>query len=248
MNRNDLVGAGPGVAVSLATDDSWVRVLLGLTMLIGASLLDLRSRRVGNMYWYPFLALAAILLLGELLEGLRHGLISIAIAVGLCGLFYVLWWFGILFGGADAKGLMVLALLWPRYESGQVTALLPAVDVMVNGALATLLVPVALLAGNLARGRWAGLATFLATPRPLAQAQRLHVWPLQRAEQDGSLTWRYWQGRDEDQRLVYRDLERHGVDPVWVTPKVPFMVPLTVGVLGAGTVGNVVIWAMIQFL
>lgn len=233
--------------MSLAADGYLVRILLGVAMLMGASILDLRSRRVSNLYWYPFLAFAAVLLALDVAVDWRAGLVGLAWAVGLCAVFYGLWWFGILFGGADAKGLMVLALLWPRYELAQPAGLLPAADVMVNGALATLLVPVGLLAANLVRGRWAGFATILATPRSLEGARRQHVWPLQRATDDG-VRWRYWQGRDEDQRLVYRDLERAGVDPVWVTPKVPFMVPLAAGLVMAALVGNVVVWGMVRLL
>ncbi len=247
MNRNGLVQARVRGPVSLAADEFWVRILLGFTMLVGASVLDLRSRRVSNLYWYPFLAFAAVLLVADIAVDWRHGLRGLAMALGLCALFYAMWWFGLLFGGADAKGLMVLALLWPGYERVPLAGLLPAADVLVNGALATLLVPLVLLATNVLRGRWAGVATVLAVPRPLEVAKQQHVWPLQRAA-EGQVRWRYWQGREEDQELVYRDLERAGIDPVWVTPKVPFMVPLAVGLVLAAVVGNVVIWLMVQMI
>jgi prepilin signal peptidase PulO-like enzyme (type II secretory pathway) len=39
---------------------------------------------------------------------------------------------------------------------------------------------------------------------------------------------------------VYNDLEKSGADMIWVTPKIPFLIPITVSVLFSSIVGNII--------
>lgn len=218
-----------------------VRFLLGGAMLAGAVVYDLRDRRVPNPWWIPFAWLAAALAAGDLLRaddwalvGLRYGM-----AATVAGLAYLMWR-GHLFGGADAKGLMVLAALAP-WPPPREHALQPALDALANGALAMALVPLLFLAANLARGHLALPAALLGTRLPLEAARRAHVWPMQVAGEDGALRWRYWQRIGGGLDREYAALERAGATHVWVTPKVPFLVPLAAGWALAWTHGNVLL-------
>ncbi|MGB0653245.1 MAG: prepilin peptidase [Thermoplasmatota archaeon] len=217
-------------------DDALPRVLAALAMLAGAAVLDWRSRRVANLYWLPFLATAGILWAGDLL---RHGPAEVwpwlAGALAACAVFYGMWWTGLFFGGGDAKALMVVALLAPYPAAG---GLYPVADALVNGLLVNLLLPLAILVVNLARGRWAGAATFLAVPMPLAAARRAKVWPAQVVDDEGAIRWRLLQRLDQDTEQAYVALRRAGVDPVWVTPQVPFVIPLTLGLAASLWWGN----------
>lgn len=210
-------------------------------MLAGAVVYDLRERRVPNPWWIPFAWLAGILALGDLLApqrdwvllGLQYGMA--AIVAGAC---YAFWRLR-LFGGADAKGLMVLALLAPVSPGGTL-GLQPALDALANGALAMLLVPVGFLLANLLRGRLALPAALLGTPMRLERARATHVWPMQVVAGDG-LRWRYWQRLGSDLELEYVALEKAGVQTVWVTPKVPFLVPVAAGWLATWIWGNLML-------
>ncbi|HEX2065753.1 MAG TPA: prepilin peptidase [Candidatus Thermoplasmatota archaeon] len=213
------------------------RLLLALAMLLGASALDLRSRRVANPYWMPFLAFAAVLAAADLAAGRWLGL---AVAAALCGLFYLFWRLR-LFGGADAKGLMVLALLLPA-GPGPVPAVLGSL--MLASLFAGLAVPVLLLAWNLLHGRLALPAALLGLPLPMARARRSHVWPMQEPVPGapGALRWRYFRhvGSDPQERLDA--LAAAGVTRPWVTPQVPFMVPLALGVAAWPALAAVLPW------
>src|SRR5688572_16148666 len=78
------------------------RITLALLMLGGAAILDLRTRRVPNGYWFPFVALAASLVAVDVgLHGAAQATIPLLVAVGLSALLYAAWW-SRLFGGADA--------------------------------------------------------------------------------------------------------------------------------------------------
>lgn len=230
-----------GVAGPKAVDVVTVtRIFLASVMLTGAAYSDIQTRRVPNKYWFPFLAIAAGLLLADLVGAWQDTWQAVLVAVGSLALFYVLWWLGLLFGGADAKALMVLALLVPHDVTNGPWTLTPAIDSLFNGTLATLVLPVGIALMNMARGRWAGVATFLAMPMSITRARQRHVWPLERAD-DGQVRRRLWQRRGEDLDAVYDALGAAGVTVVWATPKIPFIVPLLIGWLSAVFWGNVLL-------
>ena len=222
-----------------------VRFLLGGVMLAGAVVYDLRERRVPNPWWIPFAWLALVLAAGDVatwsgdwaLLAVRYG-----IAADIVGFVYLLWRFR-LFGGADAKGLMVLAALAP-WPPERAHALQPALDALSNGALAMLLLPAAFLLANLARGRLAFPAALLGTRQTLEAARRRFVWPMQVADDaaPGGLRWRYWQRIGSgDLPGEYHALEARGLREVWVTPKVPFLVPVLLGWALAWWRGNLLL-------
>lgn len=218
-----------------------VRHALAFAMLAGAIPSDLRTRRVPNSWWLPFAAMAAVLVVGDVLEAgpdWRPFLLAYGIAIAVAGLMYVFWRFR-LFGGADAKALMVLAFLCPWPSPAAWLAISPALDALANGSLLVVAIPLANLALNLLRGRFAFPAALLGRPVPLAAARSAHVWPMQTVGPDGSVRWRYWQkaglaSLDDE----YVALERAGLATVWVTAKVPFLVPLAAGLALAWWPGN----------
>jgi len=215
-----------------------VRLGLALVMLLGASISDLRTRRVPNRYWIPFAAFAGVLwttdLAGE--PGTRH-LEAAAWALGTCGFLYALWYAG-LFGGADAKGLMVLAWLWPGVPDLAAGSITPTFDGLVNGSFLVLAVPVGFLLWNAVRGDLALPAMLLGVQMGIDRAESRHVWPMRRVDGD-RLRWHYWSRPTDDLTEVYRRLRRHGVKRVWVTPKLPFMLNLSAGLVLAALAGNV---------
>lgn len=231
-------------------EPTWVAARWGVAvgMMAGAAWMDVRIRRVPNRYWYPFLATAAVLWVVDAFSTPWRDLgIALGIAAAACILFYGLWYVRLLFGGADAKALMVLAVLVPWNLPDGALRILPAIDVLANGLLLTLLVPVGLLGWNLGHGRWAGPATFLAVPLPRSVAHQRFVWPMEHVEED-RVRRRLMPPRGEDLDERYEALAVHGVETVWATPKVPFVVPLFGGLLLAAWQGDLILWGLQQIL
>jgi len=146
---------------------------------------DVKTRRVPNRTWTPLAALAVVLLLwdtytvwtGPTAVGQRLFLIRVAISLGfVIPLSYGFWLVGG-FGGADAKAFMLIAVLFPVYPVYYLsTVALPlqqtaigvfSLTVLSNTVLAGVVYPLAVAAGNLARGRFS-LAMFIG--RPVAAA------------------------------------------------------------------------------
>ena len=219
-----------------------VRYLLGIAMLAGAIPSDLRTRRVPNAWWLPFAAMAAVLTVGDVIDTGRDWLrlaMAYGIAAVLCGVLYLMWRLR-LFGGADAKALMVLAFLAPWPTPHAEVAIAPALDALANGSLLVVAIPLGSLLANALRGRFAVPAMLLGRPVPLAAARAAHVWPMQWVGPDGAVHWRYWQKAGlESLDAQYDALERAGLSTVWVTTKVPFLVPLALGLAASWWWGNV---------
>jgi preflagellin peptidase FlaK len=220
-----------------------IRFLLGFAMLAGAVPSDLRSRRVPNSWWLPFVAMAAVLTAADVADpgrdrtllALRYGAAAV-----VAGLMYAFWRLR-LFGGADAKALMVLAFLAP-WPSPSATSVQPALDALANGSFLMLAIPLLNAVVNLTRGQVAFPALLLGHPVPLEKARAAHVWPMQVVRPDGRLGWRFWQRAALDSLdAQYDALAKAGVTRVWVTAKVPFLVPLALGLAVSWKWGNLAV-------
>ena len=167
--------------------------LVAVPVFAWAAYRDVRTRRVPNRVWPPLYLLGAALLLWDvaarwLSAGTVGDLFLIRIAVSLlvvAPLGYAFWYVGG-FGGADAKALIALALLFPTYPSYYLpVAWLPAfpvvetyvgvfsLTVLTNAVVVGALYPLGLGVYNAARGRFSP-AMFLAKRVPVGRLPHLH--------------------------------------------------------------------------
>ena len=147
-----------------------------------AAIRDIRTRRLPNRIWPPLYAFGALLLVWESARlwpfaGLDGRLFLVQAAISLlfvAPLGYAFWYLGA-FGGADAKALIALAVLFPTFPAYEVAgATLPLVEtqigvfsltVLTNTVLLALAYPLALAGINLLRGEHSATMFFA---RPVA--------------------------------------------------------------------------------
>ncbi len=160
----------PLAAVSASVPD--LLRLLAVPVFAWVAILDVRTRRVPSEVWIPLGALGVTLLVWDGWIAYTTGvfawqsfLIPAALSLGIVvPLAYLFWWFGG-FGGADAKALLVLAVLFPvlpTYAIGGWTMpvgagneLLPfSLSILANGVLVALAIPVVLAVRNGLAGRF----------------------------------------------------------------------------------------------
>jgi preflagellin peptidase FlaK len=151
--------------------------LIAVPALGWAAWRDVRTRRLPNRLWYPLGAVGLLTLAADALAHLpvtsvddrlflvRAG-ISLLVVVPLA---YGLWWIGG-FGGADAKALMTLAVLFPTYPvyylaSGAYPQVVTDVGVfsltiLTNAVLVGMAYPLFLGVRNVFAGDWARVMVF----------------------------------------------------------------------------------------
>lgn len=121
--------------------------LLAVPVLLWAAHRDVKTRRVPNRTWQPLFALACVLFVWDgVASYLTGGLTWVYFAVGagislllVIPASYGFWRFGA-FGGADAKALIVLALLFPTFPTYEVGSyVLPVVGTPTEAFALTIL-------------------------------------------------------------------------------------------------------------
>ncbi|EMA52253.1 A24 family peptidase [Halococcus thailandensis] len=172
--------------------------LLSLPLFGWAAVRDVRTRRVPNRTWLPLLVLGAVLLAWDVANVLRGAVsvdpgmvvLRLAISLGVVAPLGVLFWRVGAFGGADAKALATLCLLFPftpLYRPldslvvplGETSGVF-SLTVLTNAALVGGAVPFVLFARNALAGR-VGLVGFLGRPVRWRELPETHGRLLARA-------------------------------------------------------------------
>jgi len=283
-----------------------LRLVLSLSILAYASFLDLRTRKVPNVYWIglgvaglglilvqlyvdempieyllvfvPILAILADVYLGSEKETMKAKLTTFGkyalalgsilvlayqyggdeyfqhlLAIPIIMLFVVvMYMLDIVRGGADAKALISLSILFPFYpafgslpflhgETSAAETLLPfSFSILVNAAIIVALTPLVFLAMNLSRREFAFPLGLLGYKLNTGEIATKHVW-LMESIMDGKLVTHARPRRHEDQKADIELLASSGYKRVWVTPKIPFIVPMLVSLVLTTVVGNVLL-------
>lgn len=226
------------------------RLLVGVAILSFASWTDWRWRRAPNVLWWIVAAAGLTLLAAEAvldLDAVRARWPYLVTIPVFAGLIYGFWYLGLIAGGADAKALMALALLLPfpvvlaEGVPPWASPLPGAFTTMGNALIAFLVVPLALLAWNLAHGDVRIPHALLGVRRRGADVRRGHAWPMETIGADGARRTRLFASRmsssEADEQMAR--LQALGDARVWVTPKIPFMLPLLAGFVATFFLGDV---------
>ncbi len=164
----------------------------------------------------------------------------------------LLYQLDIIKGGADAKALIALSVMFPVYPMIAPLPLIPVSSelfmlifpfsllVLFNAAILSLVVPLGLFFYNLAKGDLKLPAMLMGYRIDIGEAKRKFVWPMERV-QNGKLRFVYFPSEDKGSQNTLEELEALGVKRIWATPKVPFLIFITAGVVMSAIVGNLVL-------
>jgi len=173
------------------------------------------------------------------------------VAFFLIIIFEVFYMFDVIKGGADAKALICVAILFPVYPGllDTVPMIMPASDlvptffpvalsVLFMGAVVALVVPIYFLIRNISKGEKIGIRTLLAFTLPIDEVEKHPVWLVERVE-EGQVKFSYRKVREsETLEADLAALREIGLEEAWVTYKIPFIIPLTIGLLEVLVIGN----------
>jgi len=162
----------------------------------------------------------------------------------------VLYYLDIVKGGADAKALIALAVLFPVYPAfGELPLIhIPTnlaqymfpfpILVLFNAALFVMIFPVSFMFYNLVKGHARFPVMFFGYMTRLSEARSKFVWTMERVENGERKTFLFPRG-DDDHDEMLDQLEAVGAEEIWVTPKIPFLIPMTISLLFSALVGNI---------
>ena len=228
------------------------RLIVGVAVLSYASYTDIKTRRASNMLWIVMGCVGAFLLLAQY-STIGFGdkinyLIFIPIMIGLM---YVFFQLRLIFGGADAKALMAIAILVPleptisQFPIWSGSIMPSSWFIFSNSIIIFLFIPLSLLIFNAGKRNVKFPYCLLGYKMNIKKARKKFVWPLEKIV-DGKRKFAYMPKEfDVDDEL---DLfEKKGIKEIWVTPKVPFMIPLLVGFICAFVLGDILYYLMNLF-
>ncbi|HXY12402.1 MAG TPA: A24 family peptidase C-terminal domain-containing protein [Thermoplasmata archaeon] len=263
----DLLWQGLGVVGFLVGYVAWVPygflsfflwTVIGLFVLQHLFAWDLRLGPKGEPYadlieLVVYLLVIVIVVGSVFLFGLGSGGVPVPVVAVLVTVLFARGLFeaGILFGGADAKALMIAGLLVPMFPNplltlppsvAPITHYLPfAVNVLMNSALLSVSVPIAIALRNLHAKEFHGISGFVGYSIPVDDLPRKFVWlrdPMFGEAREEEKTIETSEDDRRRRESVAKELRERGVQRVWVTPQIPFLVLMALGVLGALLAGN----------
>ncbi len=236
-----------------------LKIIFCMPFLIYSCYSDIKTRRVSNNVWLVMLAGGIFFVLYDISTYGAAYLPRLFMSAGFIFVFvYILFQFGI-FGGADAKSLIVLSIILPAYPKLQAFDYSfplnkPLIDLFAfgifgNAVLLTIIVPISLALYNLTR---MGLHInkpayiFIGYITKISELANRHIKLIEKFEVvNGAVKFHFKRGGVEINEKVISELKtlsEEGLlkDEVWVTPGLPFMIPITLGFFVAMFYGDLV--------
>lgn len=221
---------------------------------------DLRTRTVPNELWGVVFVAVLPLVIAEMLAcGMEYLLRTPISVAGIYSFVYILFRLGA-FGGADAKVLIALAFIFPVFPDITISGYefplngIPplnffAFSTFTNAVLLTVVVPLGIFIYNL---RTLSLREIMNKPLylfigykcPISDLRDRHIKLIEdHVCEEGVARARFRKGGVVIDDSVLKRLEQlasKGLidDLVWVTPGLPFMIPITAGFISAVVYGD----------
>lgn len=231
--------------VDVALLDS-IRLIVGIVLLSYASYTDIKTRRAANILWMIMAVIGVVLLIIQYAIGGFSNIWYLVFIPIMIALMYLFFQMRLLFGGADAKALMALAILVPLQPAllgNQLplwTSFMPGSWIIfANATILFLFIPISLLLFNIGKRNLQFPHCLLGYKISLEKAKQKFVWPLEKIR-DGKRRLMYMPKKfDVDEDLT--EFEKLGITEIWVTPKIPFMIPLLAGFLVTFFLGDLLL-------
>ena len=223
-----------------------IRLITGTILLTYASYTDVKTRRAANILWVIMALIGAVILLIQYLDSGFSNIWYLIFIPIMIALMYLFFQMRLLFGGADAKALMALAILVP-IQPTMLGEQLPIWKsfmpgswiIFANATILFLLIPLSLLVYNIGKRNVKFPHSLLGYVISVEKAKQNFVWPLEKIK-DGKRKLMYMP-KNFDIKEELAEFEKLGIREIWVTPKIPFMIPLLIGFLLSFLLGDLLL-------
>jgi preflagellin peptidase FlaK len=114
-----------------------------------------------------------------------------------------------------------------------------------NSLIIFLIIPISLLIFNIFKKNIQFPYVFLGYKMNIKKAKEKFVWPLEKIV-DGKRKFIYMP-KNFDAKEELNEFEKNNINEIWVTPKIPFMVPLLIGFIFAFIFGDILFYLISLF-
>ncbi|MFP3871367.1 MAG: A24 family peptidase C-terminal domain-containing protein [Candidatus Natronoplasma sp.] len=197
-----------------------------------------------------------IIVFAYMLNTLANSLLfwTLTMIPGMMLFAFLLYFFYILYGGADAKAVITLAVLVPFYPSipnltnwAISSDLIPLMQtffpftlvILLNASLIVIIFPLCYFFVNVFKGDFDIPKMFFGYRRDIEEIEDSFVWPMEYYD-EGRLKTQLFPRSKSEERL--ESLKEHDRRKVWTTPKIPFIVPIFGGFILSFVIGNPVMY------
>jgi preflagellin peptidase FlaK len=263
----------PALAFNFTIADllQWDALIVAALFLIIGSISDLKRREVSDKVWLVFGPLGLALTVIRLVNNASFWYLT-AVSIAATSAIALVLAFAGLYGGADAKALICLALTVPLVPDnilpllGHLHPILP-LTVLYNAYLFALVPVTAILIRNVAelltsRSEFFDRQKGESGTRKLllmltgyrvrlgALSRSIHLFPLEEFVEGDGVRLRLFVPAESDRESQIANLER-GLprdSMVWATPGLPLLVFITIGYIFVLGVGDILMWALLTAL
>jgi len=173
--------------------------------------------------------------------------------------FYALYYSRLLHGGADAKALMSIAILVPFYPIICVFPIISPIAVettqlffpfvflvLLNAVLIQIVLPIGFTIYNAYKRDLSVPQCFFGYKMDIDKVKKKFVWLMEKIVDDEHVLVLFPKKKDDMEEEI-KKLKEAKIERVWVTPQIPFIVPITIGFIISFFIGNL-LFGLIQLL
>jgi len=231
------------------------RIFLVTFMMAYASYLDIKERKVPNKVWALFAPIAVVLFILDIIGKEYYEIFMMLINILIVSAFgFASFYLGIL-GGADAKAIMILGLMlprWPVYTLHPLPYVPLVLDALTLGAIITLAYFPGCLICNIINGE-------VALPKALygikmckqqALEKKDYYIPLYALKENGSLEFKFRMllPPEEEIEKIWVAIENSDLEEIWVSPGIPFIVYLFMGLIITMVYGDLIMGPILNLI
>ncbi|KYC45184.1 MAG: Preflagellin peptidase [Candidatus Methanofastidiosum methylothiophilum] len=235
-----------------------LKIVFGGIVLFHASYLDIKKREIEEWHWIILAILGFIhaIYLSFAFQSFRPLLITGAVFLLMFGLALLLFYLG-LFGGGDGKILMGIGALLPSLPGKEYAFGLFPMSVFDNALIISIFLPIFILIYNLSRkdspkeydsGKIKKILAMLVGYRLETEKLSEKFYPLEEFKEGKRRIKLFIGDLDFDINKYKKELKDKGIETLWATPGLPFIVPITFGYFIAIFFGDIMLKLVMIFI
>ena len=216
---------------------------------------NFKEGEINNLLYYLLCLISIIIVVFQIYKLDTYGeYLKLLVIPSIILISYAFYYSHLLFGGADAKAMMTVALLVPFnpeiwkfpfwdviINETEINFPAPYV-ILTNSVIIFIVIPLGFFIYNLLKRDIESpfVHCFLGYKMDIKKAKEKFIWPMEKVE-NNEVVLILLPKKKMDINAEIEKLEKHGLKRIWITPKTPFMVALFFGYIACFIFGDLML-------